>query len=55
MPGFRLSDRARAELIDIYDFTDARFGRAVVLTPFLPSILGMHAWLAKSHSRSHIT
>ena len=26
MPSFRLSDRARADLIDIYDFTEARFG-----------------------------
>jgi toxin ParE1/3/4 len=26
MASFRLSDRARANLIDIYDFTEARFG-----------------------------
>ncbi|MGO9686132.1 MAG: type II toxin-antitoxin system RelE/ParE family toxin [Beijerinckiaceae bacterium] len=26
MPSFRLSDRARADLIDIYDFTEAKFG-----------------------------
>lgn len=27
MAKFRLSDRARADLIDIYDFTEARFGQ----------------------------
>ncbi len=26
MPSFRLSDRARADLVDIYDFTEANFG-----------------------------